>query len=429
MLTTLPMLSPHESLNLNPARGLLAAVLGNPATSPASSRSTTSSQDCRHPVLDVDGAVARFGHESGFSPDGKTFYAAGTALQSITAIDVTDPKQPHAIWQGNEYSHGHDAQRRRQPRLHRRPEKGNLLILDTSQIQARKPNPQAREVSRLTWNSASIPQNAIPFTVHGQPYMLEFDEYTRPRSTRRRTRTRSARPGSSTSPTSSQPRRRLEHPAGGRPAGRARSAAAGDPGAHEPGRRGTRRTTATSPARSTRSIVACSFIASGLRVFDIPDPLHPKEIALLRRAADATRPRTARWPATSPCPSRRSRPSGARSGSRDGTSGFYVLRMADSVWPPGNGERRRRPRSPARSGARAQAPAGEATAHGHGSRHARRQAPPRRPPRPLPLRHGRPAPGEERHGSYHDERPPEERARAQDEPRLQALHLTVSTRP
>ena len=30
----LPMLSPHESLNLNPARGLLAAVLGNPSTYP-----------------------------------------------------------------------------------------------------------------------------------------------------------------------------------------------------------------------------------------------------------------------------------------------------------------------------------------------------------------------------------------------------------
>ena len=41
---------------------------------------------------------------------------------------------------------------------------GEMLILDTSEIQARKPNPQAREVSRLTWKSASIPQNAIPFT-------------------------------------------------------------------------------------------------------------------------------------------------------------------------------------------------------------------------------------------------------------------------
>jgi hypothetical protein len=34
LLTEIPMLTPHESLNLNPARGLLAAVSGNPTTYP-----------------------------------------------------------------------------------------------------------------------------------------------------------------------------------------------------------------------------------------------------------------------------------------------------------------------------------------------------------------------------------------------------------
>ncbi len=61
------------------------------------------------------------------------------------------------------------------------PTAGHMTILDTSQIQARKPNPQVREISRLTWNSVSIPQNAIPFTEDGHAYVLEFDEYTRPR--------------------------------------------------------------------------------------------------------------------------------------------------------------------------------------------------------------------------------------------------------
>src|SRR5204863_1814766 len=53
----------------------------------------------------------------------------------------------------------------------------DMLILDTSQIQARKPDPQTREISRLTWDRASIPQNAIPFSENGHPYVLEFDEY------------------------------------------------------------------------------------------------------------------------------------------------------------------------------------------------------------------------------------------------------------
>jgi len=105
-LTSLPMLSPHESLSLNPRRGLLGAVLGNPATYPGLVSIYDASQDCRHPVLDSTALVARFGHEGNFSADGKTFYAAGTGVQSVTAIDVTDPKNPKPIWQGNVYSHG-----------------------------------------------------------------------------------------------------------------------------------------------------------------------------------------------------------------------------------------------------------------------------------------------------------------------------------
>jgi hypothetical protein len=85
MLTELPMLSPHESLNLNPRRGLLAAVLGNPSTYPGLVSIYDVHQDCRHPVLQSTRPVARIGHESGFSPDGRTFWATGTAVEAITA--------------------------------------------------------------------------------------------------------------------------------------------------------------------------------------------------------------------------------------------------------------------------------------------------------------------------------------------------------
>jgi hypothetical protein len=85
MLTELPMLSPHESLNLNPRRGLLAAVLGNPSTYPGLVSIYDVRQDCRHAVLQSTRPVARLGHESGFSPDGRTFWATGTAVEAITA--------------------------------------------------------------------------------------------------------------------------------------------------------------------------------------------------------------------------------------------------------------------------------------------------------------------------------------------------------
>ena len=176
-LTELPMLSPHESVELNTKRGLLAAVLGNPSTYPGLVSIYDVSQDCRKPVLQSTASVARLGHESGFSEDGKTFYATGTAVETISAIDVTDPKQPKNIWQGAITSHGMSL-RPDGNRAYLADPDGQLVTLDTSEIQARKPNPQAREISRLTWKSASIPQNALPFTKDGKPYILEFDEYT-----------------------------------------------------------------------------------------------------------------------------------------------------------------------------------------------------------------------------------------------------------
>ncbi|MEA2422479.1 MAG: hypothetical protein QOF55_1578, partial [Thermoleophilaceae bacterium] len=177
-LTEAPMLTPHESLNLNTTRGLLAAVDGNPATYPGLVSIYDVRADCRHPVLQSTALVARFGHESGFSPDGRTFYATGTAVQAITAIDVTDPQNPHPIWQGNVLSHGMSLSDDGNRAYVADASGGDMAILDTSEIQARKPDPQVREISRLTWESASIPQNAIPFTRGGKPYILEFDEYT-----------------------------------------------------------------------------------------------------------------------------------------------------------------------------------------------------------------------------------------------------------
>lgn len=249
-LTALPMFSPHESLNLNVKRGLLAAVNGNPATAPGLVAIYDVHADCRHPVLDSTAPVARFGHESGFSPDGNTFYATATAVQAITAIDVTNPTTPHALWQGNIYAHGMSLSDDGNRAYIADPLGGDMLILDTSEIQARKPNPQTREISRLTWSPSSIPQNAIPFTEHGKPYVLEFDEYTNATLNPPGTPTGSARHGSSTSPMrpsrASSPTsacRSISPPTTTRPPATP---------ARTTRRRATRRTTATSPPASTR---------------------------------------------------------------------------------------------------------------------------------------------------------------------------------
>jgi hypothetical protein len=205
-----------------------------------------------------------------------------------------------------------------------------MLILDTRQIQARRSDPQAREVSRLTWASASIPQNAIPFTVHGKPYMLEFDEYT------------AATLNPSASPDAvgaariidisneQQPRvianQRLQV---NQPADH--HAAAGDPGAMSPVQ-GYAAHYCNLSSRVDPKVVACSFIASGLRVFDISRLTSPKEIAYFvapTKAAVENGFQASDFVMSQPAlvPSRR------EIWFSDGTSGFYAVRVSKAVWP------------------------------------------------------------------------------------------------
>jgi hypothetical protein len=111
----------------------------------------------------------------------------------------------------------------------------------------------------------------------------------------------------------------------------AHAAAAGDPGASSKPQ-GYAAHYCNIPTRVDPKIVACSFIASGLRVFDIRDLLHPKEIAYF---VAPPKPRSENvymasdFAMSQPAfvPERR------EIWFSDGTSGFYVLRVDESVWP------------------------------------------------------------------------------------------------
>ncbi len=329
-LTQVPMMTPHESLNLNPARGLLAAVNGNPATEPGLVSIYDVHQDCLHPTLDSTSLVARFGHESGFSADGRTFYATATALPSVTAIDVTDPKHPHAIWQGNLMAHGMTLSDNGDRAYVADPTGGDMLILDTSQIQERKPNPQVREVSRLTWKSASIPQNAIPFTENGHPYVLEFDEYTagtlNPEGSRDTVgAARIIDISNEAAPfVVSNLRLAVDQPA-------AHHAAGNDPGTLSPAQ-GYAAHYCNLPTRVNPQLVACSFIASGLRLFNISDLVHPREVGYF---VAPTTPNTETGYTNSDYAMSQPAFDVARHDIwyTDGGTGFYVVHVTDGAWP------------------------------------------------------------------------------------------------
>jgi hypothetical protein len=335
-----PMLSPHESLALNKKRGLLAAVSGNPSTYPGWVSVYDVSNDCRHPELQSSAPLARLGHESGFSEDGLTFYATGTAYRSITAIDLTDPKAPHVVWQGAVQSHGMSLSDDGTRAYLANPDLryGDMIILDTSEIQARKPNPHAREISRMTWDRISIPQNAIPFTANGKPYVLEIDEYNAS------TLDPSGDPdmvGAARIIDISDERRprivsyirlQINEP-------EEHQKYENDPGADGPaggGGQGYAAHYCNIPTRVDPKLVACSFIVSGLRLFDISDVTKPEEIAYYvgpTQARPENQGQSSSYAMSQPefVPARR------EVWYTDATGGFYALRVTNDVWPSGAG--------------------------------------------------------------------------------------------
>ena len=346
-LTTPPMLSPHESVNLNPKRGLLAAVNGNLTTEPGLVAIYDAHADCRHPVLRSLSPVARFGHESGFSSDGKTFYATSTALQAITAIDVTDPDHPHAIWEGNIFSHGMslsaDGNRAYIADPGTAPggdSKPNMLILDTSEVQAR--NPTRTHVRSAGWPG------------------------TRPPSPRTRSRSRGRQVPTCSSSTST-PQATL-HPDGdpdvvgaariinisdetkpyvvsnmrlaiNQPAEHRAATEANDPGTGNPAQGyaahycniPTRVDPGSSPARSSRPVCASSTSRTSPipRVGYFVAPPQP-------RSENGNTASNFAMSQPAFAPERR------EIWFSDGTSGFYTLRVDKSVWPADT------PRAPAR---------------------------------------------------------------------------------
>jgi hypothetical protein len=324
-LTAPGMLSPHESLNLNTARGLLAAEPGTGTTAPGELSIYDVSTDCRHPIHQADYAAAPFGHESGFAPDGKTFWLAGG--QGVAPVDVTNPKDPHTILTLNMFAHGLSLSDDGNTLYASNPIDGGITILDVSEVQARKPDPHVREISRLTWDTTSVPQNSNPITIDGKPYLLEYDEF----AFRFNPPTNEDRPGAARLIDISDP----AHP---RVVSNLRLEV-NMPEAHKelhddpsfvPGAAFTYSAHYCNvPREVDPEIVACSFLNSGLRVFDIQDPLHPREVAYFVSPPGQSSGGKADAAFSQPVfdPTRR------QVWFTDAVTGFYALKLDDPIWP------------------------------------------------------------------------------------------------
>jgi hypothetical protein len=278
-LRTPAMQSPHESLRVNAKRGLLAAALSSISTGPGMVDVYDLLADCRHPTLLASTPLGILGHESAFAPDGKTFYVSSLNVHSLAAVDLTDPTAPSLEWFIFDYgAHGMsvslDGNRLYMAEVAGQNSFNGLTILDVSQVQARVPFPVVPVVSRLTWPQVSIPQNATPFTRDGHPYVLEVDEF----GERVTGAARIIDIADEKHPfVTSNLRLEVNQP-------EVYDELQNDPG-NAATSRGYQAHYCTVPSRIDPNIVACSFIMSGLRVFDIRDPAAPREIAYFNKPA------------------------------------------------------------------------------------------------------------------------------------------------
>jgi hypothetical protein len=327
-LLTPAMQSPHESLVLNQERGLLVAVLSTLVFGPGIVDVYDVSEDCRHPVLRSTGLPSGIlGHESGIAPDGRTFYAASLDGPTLTAVDISDPALPRPLTTLNINSHGlsisDDGNR---AYVAGRDDFEGLLILDTSEIQARVLNPTVREVARLAWDSMSTPQNAIPVTIKGHPYVVEIDEFGAGSAVGAG---RIIDIGDETQPrVISNLRLEVHQPENF-------AAIADDPAATS-GLQGYAGHYCNVPQRKDPGIVACTMILSGLRVFDIRDPHNPREIAYFNAPVN---PRMFTVPNPSSSYAMASPAFAPERGEiwySDGHSGFYAVQLTNGVWPFAN---------------------------------------------------------------------------------------------
>jgi hypothetical protein len=224
------MITPGEGLRAHTGRGLLVSGTYQifPQTNPVGHGFDVYAvgTDCRHPQLiftttsmtfDTTGLPpypgsgpwpnpdSTYGHEGAFAPDGLTYYESDSPHGVYHAIDISDPTKPRllATFQNPFFSatspaaisagpHGvsisTDGNRAYFASVQidfasasgATPETGpwhaGYVVVDTSEIQARMPNPKMRVISTSYMNDSSIPQMTIPVRIKGRHYLITSEE-------------------------------------------------------------------------------------------------------------------------------------------------------------------------------------------------------------------------------------------------------------
>jgi hypothetical protein len=377
-LTTVSMLDPWESLRTNARRQVLAAESAKNGKGGPEFDVYDIALDCRYPQLLSSIAMGTAsngdagalpsgetlqGHEGNFAPDGLTYYGGdrGTPTK-YTAIDVTDTTHPQLMTvytldpgvlahglsvsdDGNRAYVSLDTDPGVTANFVNLPATNGILVLDTSEIQARMPNPHFKPIGRLVWKDGGHAQVTIPVTIDGRPYLIAVDE-------------------SGSGGLNGMAGWQEACSAGLTPFNMARIIDISDEAnpkevsqlalqVHDPANCSVVLPDLVGLASFTygshycsvdnrhgATTLACGYFNSGIRVFDIRQPRHPKEIAYFNPAGTTTRSpgsnHGAQWVAGGPDWCNSQVHLDARTRSLQTTcqdNGFLSLRFEHGVWP------------------------------------------------------------------------------------------------
>jgi hypothetical protein len=320
-LTTTSMLDPWESLKVNERRKLLAADNGHNGGGGPEIDIYDISADCRYPQFLASIAVGKadgstgvpapvIGHEGSWAPDGLTYYGGDLRNSQYYAVDTTDPTAPKLIttWKpGIANVHGmsisDDGTRGyfvslgfTSPAQLTDPNSAatnGLLIYDLTAIQTRQPNPQPALLGKVLWKDGSVAQHTIPVKIGGKPYVVFVDEGGSGGGTSAAQQAAACAAGLPPFPMA----RIIDISDETNPKIVSRLALE----THDPKNCATIQPDLVGLSIFTygshycsvdnkhhATTLACGYFNSGIRVFDIRDPLRPKEIAYFNPAGTTT---------------------------------------------------------------------------------------------------------------------------------------------
>ena len=194
---TASALDPHETVQTNTQRHLLVvAEHGGPDFA------VYDISDCKHPVLKATIQLpGSQGHMGAFAPDGQTYYLTQSFRGVggyLYVVDLSDPSHPRELppwqYQGDGRPHGLELNPAgfepgvaEGTRLYAGQQgvadgtgtlagPDGLVSEDVSDYQYRRPNPQIRIISTLFWSDQGIAESMIPVMINGHPYLISTDE-------------------------------------------------------------------------------------------------------------------------------------------------------------------------------------------------------------------------------------------------------------